>query len=185
MGLNDKEIRHALLQKLMNQASQPKAIIEELRVHNGNAIADIVALYNEAHCYEIKGASDKIERILVQGPYYNSAFRKITLVTTRNHIKKAFDIVPSCWGIILATYSNGNINLSYERGAKINPNFDKQLALLTLWKSEMLRLLEKNKHHRKPRDFLAQLISQTRKKHELSYNICDQLFERHTTSLAR
>ena len=181
MILNDKNIRHALLDKLNSQAIQPKAVIEELRVHNGNAIADVVALYNEAHCYEIKGATDKVERIQVQGSYYNSAFRKITLVTTQNHMQKALDLAPSYWGVMLATYSGDNISLSYERGAKINPNFNKELALLTLWKSEMLEILEENKHKRKPRDLLARLISQTRKKSELSYSICDQLLERCST----
>jgi len=185
MSLNDKEIRYALLNKLKKQAIQPKAIIEELRVHNGNAIADVVALYNEAHCYEIKGISDKIDRIQIQGSYYNSAFRKITLVTTENHIKKAFDIAPSYWGIILATYSNGDVYLSYERGAKLNPDFNKKLALLTLWKSEMLSLLEESKHKRKPRDLLAQLISNAQKKSELSNNICDQLLARHTISISK
>lgn len=181
MSLNDKDIRSALLTMLNNQAKQPKAIIEELRVHNGNAIADVVALYSEAHCFEIKGASDRVERIKVQGSYYNSAFRKITLVTTQNHLQKALDIAPSYWGVILATQTDDRICLKYERGAKLNPNFNKELALLTLWKSEMLKLVEENKHKRKPRDFLAQLISQSRKKSELSYNICDQLVERYST----
>jgi len=185
MILNDKEIRSALLKKLKNQATQPKAIIEELRVHNGNAIADVVALYNEAHCYEIKGINDKVDRIQVQGSYYNSAFRKITLVTTENHIKKALNIAPDYWGVILASFSRGNVYLSYERGAKLNPDFNKELALLTLWKSEMLSLLEESKHKRKPRDFLAQLISSAQKKTELSNNICGQLLGRHSMHTAK
>ena len=49
--LNDVSIRKSLILKLKNQAVRPKAIIEELRVHNGKAIADVVALYAEAHCF--------------------------------------------------------------------------------------------------------------------------------------
>ena len=59
MTLNDSEIRRSLIQKLNNQAKQPKAILEELRVHNGNAIADVVAIHNNAHCYEIKAMETK------------------------------------------------------------------------------------------------------------------------------
>lgn len=184
MLLNDFEIRGALLRRINSYSTKPKAIIEELRVHNGNAIADVVALYSEAHCYEIKGFKDKIERVLVQGAYYNSAFRKITLVTTENHLNKALQLAPDYWGIMLASYSNGKLRIKHVRKANNNPDFNKELALLTLWKSEMLSILEENKHKRKPRDFLAQLISSTKKKVELSNNICNLLVHRHSSNIA-
>lgn len=182
MKLNDTEIRAALRNKLNSQVVKPRAIVEELRVHNGNAIADVVALYSEAHCYEIKGRQDKIERISVQGGYYNTAFRKITLVTTVNHLEKAEIIAPNHWGIMLAEYSQGNVRLKHVRGAKNNPLFDKELALLTLWKSEMLTMLEENKYNKKPRDSLAQLISVSKKKVELSNRICSVLLDRYSSN---
>lgn len=185
MQLNDIEIRGALIDKINNQSKKPKAIIEELRVHNGNAIADVVALYSEAHCYEIKGMNDNVGRIAVQGAFYNSVFRKITLVTTENHMKKALDISPDYWGIMIASYSRGEVRLKYLRGAKNNPDFVKELALLTLWKSEMLSILEEKKHKRKPRDFLAQLISSTKKRVELSNDICDLLINRQRTAFTK
>ncbi len=179
MKLNDQRIRTALKVKLQNQPSKPKAIIDELHVCNGNAIADVVALYNEAHCYEIKGSTDKVERVLTQGRYYNSSFRKITLVTTQNHLEKALAICPGFWGIMIATEdSTSNLRFRHIRGAKVNPEFCKEMALLTLWKSEMLSILDEQKHKRKPRDFLAQLISSNKKKIELSSNICDLLVTR-------
>lgn len=182
MRLNDFEIRKALVQKLEAQTVKPRAIVEELRVYNGNAIADVVALYNEAHCYEIKGEDDKVERILIQGEFYNPSFRKITLVTTENHLEKALSICPDYWGIVIA-FSSGNIvKFRHLRGAKTNPEFSKELALLTLWKSEMLSILEEPKHQRKPRDVLAQLISSNKKKAELSSNICDLLITRRLDS---
>lgn len=185
MKLNDKEIRTALKLKLQSQPSKPKAIIEELQVCNGNAIADVVALYNEAHCYEIKGRNDKVERIATQGRYYDSSFRRITLVTTENHLSKALLISPEYWGIVVATENNSDtISFRHERGAKVNPNFCKERALLTLWKSEMLSILNEQSHQRKPRDFLAQLISSNKKKVELSNRICDLLVNRQLANAA-
>ena len=67
MELNDARIREALLRKLAKQKVKPRAVLEELHVHNGRAIADVVTLHAEAHCYEIKGETDRIERILTQG----------------------------------------------------------------------------------------------------------------------
>lgn len=182
MRLNDLVIRKSLIQKLETQTIKPRAIVEELRVHNGNAIADVVALYNEAHCYEIKGEDDKVERVLIQGQFYNSSFRKITLVTTKNHSKKALSICPAYWGIIVAFSSDNIVKFRYLRGAKTNPEFSKELALLTLWKSEMLSILEEPKHLRQSRDVLAQLISSSKKKAELSSNICDLLITRRLDS---
>lgn len=178
--LNDKDIRPSLIHKLKNLSIKPKAILEELHVHNGNAIADVVALYKDAHCFEIKGDGDKIERILNQGYFYNLSFRKITLVTTRKHLKKAKVIAPSYWGIMIAEEINNRISLSYVRAAQYNPNFHKSLAVLTLWKNEMLDLLEKNNRLKtKNRDFLANLISKTQRKDELSRNICSSLLSRY------
>ena len=60
MDLNDARIREALMRKLEQQKKRPRAVLQELHVHNGKAIADIVTLHSEAHCYEIKGATDHI-----------------------------------------------------------------------------------------------------------------------------
>ena len=111
--LNDVSIRKSLILKLKNQAVRPKAIIEELRVHNGKAIADVVALYAEAHCFEIKGDGDKIERMLKQGKYYNLSFRKITVITTLKHLKKALSLAPTYWGIMIAEEQADEIKIIY------------------------------------------------------------------------
>lgn len=176
--LNDVLIRSALLLKLRNQQTKPKAIIEELRVHNGNAIADVVALHSEAHCYEIKGANDKIERIQIQGEYYNTSFRRITLVITKNHLEKALTLAPPFWGIMIAEMEKSEVRIKHYRRATNNRNFCKEIAVQTLWKSEMLEILREAKHKRQPREILGQLISQTTKKAELSGFICEMLLER-------
>tara|TARA_B110001469_G_C9642403_1_gene323420 strand:- start:2775 stop:3356 length:582 start_codon:yes stop_codon:yes gene_type:complete len=178
MILNDATIRPALLRKLSRRQPTPKAVIEELRVHNGCAIADVVSLHSEAHCYEIKGATDKIERIETQGYYYNRSFRKITLITTENHIEKAKKLAPDYWGLILVETVNSEIRFKHIRGAKNNPKFNKEIAVQTLWKSEMLSILNEERHKRKPRDFLAQLICETTNKVELNSSIAEMLLSR-------
>lgn len=168
--LYDKQIREVLIHRLANQVVKPNAIIEELHVHNGNAIADVVALYSEAHCFEIKSDVDNINRILKQGIYYDLSFRKITLVTTNKHLKKALDITPKHWGIMIASAINNEVSLKYIRAAKHNKNFNKEIALKALWKDEMISLgYEKSKNIR--RDELVKIISKDYKKQEISKNI--------------
>lgn len=181
-SLNDARIREALMRKLAQQKPSPRAVLEELHVHNGNAIADVVTLYTEAHCYEIKGATDRIDRIKVQGAYYNAAFRKITLVTTACNLQRARKLAPLFWGIMVAFEDGGVVRFRHDRAARLNPQFEKQAAAMTLWKSEMLELVPDEGAKRKPRRLLAQLIAKTRRELALSMSICDLLVDRRERS---
>jgi hypothetical protein len=178
MVLNDATIREALLSKLERQKSRPRAVLQELHVQNGKAIADVVTLHSEAHCYEIKGSTDRIERIAVQGVYYNAAFRRITLVTTECNLRRALRLVPRFWGIMVAIADCDAVRFRHVRAARLNPNFEKQSAAMTLWKSEMLELVSDPGADRKPRRLLAKLIAETQRELELSMSICDLLLGR-------
>ena len=178
MDLNDARIRKALLIKLARQKTRPRAVLEELHVQNGKAIADVVTLHSEAHCYEIKGATDRIERIAVQSIHYNAAFRRITLVTTKCKLRRALKLAPSFWGIMVAIDNGDTIGFRHVRAAHPNPRFEKHSAAMTLWKSEMLELVPETGTSRMPRSRLAQLIAETRQDLELSMSICDLLFSR-------
>lgn len=137
MVLSDKVIRKDLVDFLRNRTPRPKAVIDELRLHNGNAIADVVAVYQNAHCYEIKGENDTLNRMSRQAEYYNTTFSKISLVTTSNHITSAIKIIPDFWGILIAQDIGNKVTFSYLRRSKYNPQIVKPLALSILWKSEL------------------------------------------------
>lgn len=135
--LRDPEIRDALRSHLMRRSPAPIRILEELGVHNGNAKADLVAVYKEMHCFEIKGATDSIRRLVRQAPFFDLAFPKVSLVTTPNHLSWCLENVPAYWGILIAETANNAIHIRYERSAKNNPCFVKQKALMMLWKDEL------------------------------------------------
>jgi hypothetical protein len=138
--LKDKEIRHALLANLGRRANLPRATLEEVHVCNGNAIADVVAVYKAMHCYEIKGETDSINRVVRQSQFYDQAFPLISLVTTTNHIRRAEIIVPKHWGIVLANSSpNASVTFKHVRGAIRNPSYHPEIALLSLWRSELIK----------------------------------------------
>lgn len=138
--LTDKEIRHALLVNLGRRANPPRVTLEEVHVCNGNAIADVVAVYKAMHCYEIKGETDSINRIVRQSQFYDQAFPRISLVTTGNHLRRAETIAPKHWGIVLANPShNGSVIFRHVRGARRNPLYLPEIALLSLWRSELIK----------------------------------------------
>lgn len=113
---------------------------------NGNAIADVVAVYKAMHCYEIKGETDSIIRIVRQSQFYDQAFPLISLVTTANHLKRAEIIAPKHWGIMLANSSlNDSVIFKHVRGATRNPSYLPEIALLSLWRSELIKFPSLNK----------------------------------------
>lgn len=142
--LNDPTIRKKLKSYLKALPVKPRVILDELHVHKGNAIADVVAVYNEPHCFEIKGETDNVNRLIRQGKFYDLVFKKISLVTTENHLKKALNVIPIHWGILIVSDNEGIVRLSNYRKANSNPFFVKEIALLTLWKQEMLDVSSNN-----------------------------------------
>ncbi|MBB1288596.1 sce7726 family protein [Pseudoalteromonas sp. SR43-6] len=167
MYLNDINIRPRLIEFLNSKALKPRRILEELHVHRGNAIADVVTVHSEAHCYEIKGDKDKIERLARQGEYYNKVFRKISLVTTERKLQEAIKKSPIFWGIIVAYDSQGQVKFRHVRKTSSNPYFDKELALATLWKSELTNLNDEFKlaipSKKNKRDFATELSDKMNK----------------------
>lgn len=179
--LNDEAIRKCLIRQLSRMAKRPKAILEEVRVHHGNAIADVVSIHQHPHCYEIKGSTDNIYRAVKQSSFYERTFKKMTLVTVARHAASAERIMPLHWGIMTARIEAGRIKLTYNRPAKVNPSFDKTMALHTLWKSELLDSTEakiirgaKNLN----RDQLARLISESLSEEALLKFIAAKLVDR-------
>lgn len=136
--LDDRKIRKALLAFLGKQKPAPRLIVEELNVHNGNAIVDVVAIYESMHGFEIKGETDKVARVIKQSEFYNLSLPKLTLVTTENHLPWVERNLPDFWGVLIATKVDGGIKLRYHRSAKTNPEFSKEISLLMLWKNELL-----------------------------------------------
>ncbi|MGR2946166.1 sce7726 family protein [Vibrio vulnificus] len=145
MTLNDPEIRIALKEYLLRLPTKPQVILEELHVHKGNAIADLVAVYKEPHCYEIKGDNDNITRIEKQGFFYNLVFNKITLVTTQKHLNNALSKAPAHWGIIVVSRDDCKFKIKHHRKASNNPFFNKEKAIQTLWRQEMISIIQEQK----------------------------------------
>ena len=183
--LTDRHLRTALLRRLKAQPVVPRAILEEVRVHNGNAIADVVSVHTRPHCYEIKGETDAIRRIVRQGEFYDRAFQRITLVTTQNHLVAAVRLAPAHWGMMVASacIRDGIPTLRYIRKSTDSPVFDKQTALLTLWKSELLSLCSDEETHlsKLNRLSLTKLLAQANAAHQISSLIGEKLINRHTT----
>jgi len=180
--LKDKEIRTALIEHIRRRKPAVEKIMEEVRVHNGNAIADVVAFYKETHCYEIKGQTDSISRLTRQAEIYNQTFPRITAVITKNHVRWATKNLPEYWGIIVAEAVSENVKLRHIRKAQTNPDFDKKKALMGLWREELLEIardkIEIKTSKKATRLELASLMGERLKKSETIKSIKAALISR-------
>ena len=138
--LLDKDIREIFTTH--HAKRYPKSnLLSEVRINNGLAIADLVSFgIKTSHCYEIKSDKDKIARALEQSKSYDIVFNKISLITTATQYKKALEIIPHYWGIIVVS-NTPRIKVCYIRKASDSPLFSKQKALFTLWRDELLNIL--------------------------------------------
>lgn len=139
--LKDSQLRHAFEDYLQRRSPRPAAILHELRVSRGNAVADVVALFRNPHCFEIKGQTDSVRRVLRQSSYYSLSFRRLTLITTRNHERWAMKNLPDCWGLIVAAQRPCGISFHHVRPATFNRDFCPEVAFALLWREELSTLV--------------------------------------------
>jgi hypothetical protein len=181
--LSDQQIRKDLAKHISNRLSSGGIVKHEQTLHNGNVIADLLAISNSLHMYEIKGDLDKISRLKVQSIYYNKVAPKVTLVTTHKNIEKAISLLPSYWGVIQATKRKERVSFKYIRAAGTNVEFSKYHALLALWKSELVEVAKRvdgiTVKSRHTREDLAHLISKIENKKNIIKHISGALTERY------
>jgi hypothetical protein len=185
--LKDKEIRTALLAHLMNRSPRPARVVEELSVDDGNAIADVVACYRELHCYEIKGQTDNVRRVLAQSEFYSRSFPKLTLVTTENHLNWALRNMPEHWGVMLVKAQGERVIFRYVRKAKSNSLFCKRKALMMLWKAELATLASAHPQVTLKKSFtradIAEQISQKFNREDALVGIQSAIVNRQSNSI--
>ena len=142
--LLDKDIREIF--STHHSKRYPKSkLLSEVRVNNGMAIADLVSIgIKSSHCYEIKSDKDNVIRIHEQSKSFDIAFNKISLITTYSQYKKALEIIPQYWGIIIVSNTPGK-KILYSRKASPSPLFSEQKALLALWREELLSMASAKK----------------------------------------
>ena len=119
--VDEREMRLALIKRLSNYKNC--YVFEEFTVPSGKARADVVAVNGHVIAYEIKSDYDSLKRLETQVPEYDLNFEMIYIVLGRKLFNKLDKIIPEYWGIILAEKNRlGNVVLSFQRKAHLNPN---------------------------------------------------------------
>jgi hypothetical protein len=136
-------------------------IVEEMGIWSGSVRIDVATINGEIHGFELKSASDTLDRLQAQAELYSQVFDRVTLVTAERHICAATQKVPDWWGVVLAYMSQrGDVELREiapsGRNQKVIPL---QLARL-LWRTEALAILTKHGFDRGVRTRSVEIIAQ-------------------------
>ena len=123
--MRDLDVRRRLKQDLQRGLENDAVILDELGVCQGVVRADVVLVNGSLHAFEIKSASDTLQRLSCQMIAYNRVFENVTIVTSGNHLAGALAAVPDWWGILEATaIADGDVVLSEIRPAAKNSQVD-------------------------------------------------------------
>jgi hypothetical protein len=140
--MRDRDVRRRLKQELQVLIDDDAVILDELGVCQGIVRADVVLVNGDLHAFEIKSASDTLQRLSGQMTAYNRVFDGVTLVTCGNHLARALGAVPEWWGVLEASANHGEIVLSELRPAAKNPQVDAAALAELLWRDEAIVILE-------------------------------------------
>lgn len=133
--LFDKDIREFIKKKFSN-----KIFVDEVNV--GKARIDLLDLTDELHGIEIKSDHDNYTRLKNQEKNYNRFLSRITIVVGQNHVDSVKSVVPDFWGIaVVYKCPAGSLMFEKIRDSYPNPYYDKSYAISSLWKKELVELV--------------------------------------------
>ncbi len=141
----DRDVRLAVMEKVIAEhVSDPSVlVVEELGLEHGACRVDIAVVNGFLHGYELKSDSDTLTRLPAQIIAYSKALDRATLVVGQGHLATAKAMLPSWWGIKVATIgARGAINIHTERPISNNPDVSAFHVAHLLWRPEILNVLE-------------------------------------------
>lgn len=164
--MRDSDLRAALHRKVLKEHhEQPDTLVlDELGLWYGTARVDIAVVNGRLHGYEIKSHRDTLERLPAQAQVYNSVLDRVTLVVGEVHLEKARKVVPTWWGIKVATIGPRRaVHFCEERPPGANPVIDPVAVAALLWCEELIEVLANHNAARglrgKSRDRLSRALA--------------------------
>jgi len=178
--LYDKDIREPLFFFLEETYGKVR-ILEEKRT--GSARADVVMITPQLlYGIEIKSDADSYTRLKKQVKNYDWYYDKNIIVVGSTHAVHVREHVPDTWGIISVELDEkGRVDFYVIREAMDNPKVKDKRKITILWRTELNRLLEKNKlpkYLRKSKQFVQEKLIEKVPGEILWPQAYDELFER-------
>ena len=137
-------------------------IVEEMTIPAAKARIDMAVINGHLHGFEIKSASDTLQRLPGQIEAYTKVFDYLHIVTEGKYHEKILSSVPSWIGIYVCCDKSNAIKQI--RPASLNNSKSGFYLAKLLWRQEIIEVLteQKIKFRKKDRNWiLCELIAQT------------------------
>jgi hypothetical protein len=140
----EASIRHALKNRYLrhHHGRSDVLMIDELGLAHARGRVDLAVFNGHLHGYEIKSASDTLDRLPRQLTIYADALQRLTLVLATRHLDAATAFAPDWCGLTeIVEGPRGGITFATHRRASANPDLDPFILAHLLWHSEAQQLL--------------------------------------------
>lgn len=134
-SLSEREIRNAVMTRLLSDEQEHVLLIEELGV--GAARVDLALATDRLLGFEIKSDFDTLDRLARQMHAYHCVFDALTIVTTQAYAAQVEALLPAWWGIWLAEPAvDGTVNVMEHRAAAPHGRQDAGSLAAMLWRDD-------------------------------------------------
>lgn len=132
--LTERDIRDALLRRLLQSTPASGVLIEELGV--GPARVDVAAAGELLSGYEIKSDYDTLDRLARQMHAYHEVFDLLTIVTTETYVDQVEALLPKWWGILVAARQPDGVVLTERRPSMPHNRQIPEALAAMLWRDD-------------------------------------------------
>jgi hypothetical protein len=143
-SMKDPAIRRLIkateLQRFYDDADS--IIVDELSLPVAKARIDIAVINGAFHGFEIKSASDNLQRLPSQIDGYSKVFDYLSVVTEGKYCDRIADLVPSWVGITVCTDARDGDATIRIREPKLNKSKQGFYIAKLLWRNEILDCLD-------------------------------------------
>ncbi|GHE52230.1 sce7726 family protein [Roseivirga thermotolerans] len=170
--MRDPEIRKVLRNSILKDyLSDPNSkVVEELRLNPASAQIDIAVLNGSIHAFEIKSASDTLNRLPSQLEAYSKVCDYISIVTEVKYVKKIMAMVPDWIGVTQCDDTGCQIMRKPQRNSLIQGFYLAQLLRI----DEIKQLLVANGvvfNHGRRKWYLSELLANSLAVQDLSNQV--------------
>jgi hypothetical protein len=156
-------------------------VVDELSLPVAKARIDVAVINGFLHGYEIKSASDTLQRLPSQIEAYTKVFDYLSIVTESKYHERILDFVPPWVGLIVCNEKKDVKMIEQIRKPKLNK--DKQVFFIAklLWREELIDSLTEYQipFRKKDRNWLlCETLSSNLDINEVSFIVRDKLKKR-------
>lgn len=172
--LKDTELQHFFY-------DSDSKVVDELSLPVAKARIDVAVINGSLHGYEIKSASDTLQRLPSQIEAYTKVFDYLSIVTENKYHDRITEFLPSWVGIIVCDENKGVKTIKQVRKAKLNKAKQGFFIAKLLWREELIQsLIEYNiPFKKKDRNWLlCEALSSNLDVNAISFIVRDKLKKR-------